>query len=58
VGNENLVSRRQQELAEELGITSHLLLYLEGKQVKVVGNLSLEALAPILTEILVKRMIK
>ena len=44
-----------QGLSERLRIEGYLYLYLEGDKIKIVGNMSLSALAPLILEWVVKR---
>lgn len=43
-------------LAERYGLSGHVLLYLDGGKVKIVGEMSLTALAPYLMKIIADKM--
>jgi len=42
-------------LSERLGIKGFLYLYLEGDKVKMTGNMSMDALSPIILKIMERR---
>ena len=43
-----------EKLTSQLGFGSYIFLYLEGNRVKIIGDLSLSALAPLLWKWLAK----